>query len=105
MGCLLCISSDAKKFRSCINFFTQGRSLEEISKIFLNFWKTPESPLFWFHTHTVSPTFSDNDDRIMSQWSYLSMPGVLIPPSGKGTVVFDGNGEIPASSDKRKKCL
>jgi len=34
------LAAHQKRFRSCLEFFTQGRSIEEVSKIFQNFKKT-----------------------------------------------------------------
>lgn len=36
------LAARQRKYRSCLDFFTQGRSLAEVSKILLNFWKTAE---------------------------------------------------------------
>src|SRR6266850_6269093 len=37
------LAARQRKYRSCLDFFTQGRSLDEVTKIFQNFWKTAES--------------------------------------------------------------
>ena len=37
------LTARQRKYRSCVEFFTKGRSLDEVSKIFQNFWKTAET--------------------------------------------------------------
>lgn len=53
------LAARQRRYRSCIDFFTQGRSLEEISKIFQNFWKTAES--FPSSAKAVAGTLSSGD--------------------------------------------